>query len=62
MKFEYLLFEIKNNVAIITFNREYKLNAINGKMFDEIYEALDEVTNNSDIRTAIITGKGRAYI
>ena len=61
MEFKYLLFEIKNAVAIITFNREYKLNAINGKMFDEIYEALDEVANNSEIRAAIITGKGRAF-
>jgi 2-(1,2-epoxy-1,2-dihydrophenyl)acetyl-CoA isomerase len=61
MEFKYLLFEIKNNIAIITFNREYKLNAINGKMFDEIYEALDEVTSNSEIRAAIITGKGRAF-
>ncbi|MFX1389254.1 MAG: enoyl-CoA hydratase/isomerase family protein [Promethearchaeota archaeon] len=61
MEFKYLLFEVKNNVAIITFNREYKLNAINGKMFDEIQEALDEVANNKEIRAAIITGKGRAF-
>ncbi|MFX0004015.1 MAG: enoyl-CoA hydratase/isomerase family protein [Candidatus Hodarchaeota archaeon] len=61
MEFKYLLYEIKNNVAIITFNREYKLNAINGKMFDEIYEALEEVSNNKDIRAVIITGKGRAF-
>ena len=61
MEFKYLLFEIKNNVAIITFNREYKLNAINGKMFDEIYEALNEVASNTEIRAAIITGKGRAF-
>ncbi|MFW9998589.1 MAG: enoyl-CoA hydratase/isomerase family protein [Candidatus Hodarchaeota archaeon] len=61
MEFKYLLFEVKNNVGIITFNREYKLNAINGKMFDEIGEALDEITTNKDIRAAIITGKGRAF-
>lgn len=61
MEFKYLLFEVKNNVATITFNREYKLNAINGKMFDEIYEILDEVATNKDIRSVIITGKGRAF-
>ena len=61
MEFKYLIFEVKNHVAIITFNREYKLNAINGKMFDEIYEALDEVSKNKDIRAVIITGKGRAF-
>ncbi|MFX1302431.1 MAG: enoyl-CoA hydratase/isomerase family protein [Promethearchaeota archaeon] len=61
MEFKYLLFEVRNNVGIVTFNREYKLNAINGKMFDEIYDALDEIANNNDIRAAIITGKGRAF-
>lgn len=61
MEFKYLLFDVKNNVATITLNREYKLNAIHGLMFDEIYEALDEVTKNPGIRTAIITGTGRAF-
>ncbi|MFX0018451.1 MAG: enoyl-CoA hydratase/isomerase family protein [Candidatus Hermodarchaeota archaeon] len=61
MDFKYLLFEVKDNVAVITLNRENKLNAINGKMFDEIYEALDEIANNKEIRAAIITGKGRAF-
>jgi len=61
MEFKYLLYEEKDNVAIITFNREYKLNAINGKMFDEIYDVLEEVSNNKDIRAIIITGKGRAF-
>ncbi|MFX1503201.1 MAG: enoyl-CoA hydratase/isomerase family protein [Promethearchaeota archaeon] len=61
MEFKYLLFEVENEVATITFNREYKLNAINGLMFDEILEALDEISNNKHIRAAIITGKGRAF-
>ncbi len=30
-------------------------------MFDEIYEALDEVAKNSEVRAAIITGKGRVF-
>lgn len=61
MEFKYLLFEVVNKVATITFNREHKLNAINGLMFDELLKVLDEVTNNKDIRVAIITGKGRAF-
>ena len=54
MEFKYLLFEVKNNVGIITFDREYKLNAINGKMFDEIFDALDEIANNKEISLFII--------
>ena len=52
LEFKYLLFEVKNNVATITFNREYKLNAINGQMFDEILESLDEVTFQADNHAA----------
>lgn len=61
MDFKYVIFEVRNNIALIKFNREHKLNAINGKMFDEIYDALDEISKNKDIRVAIITGKGRAF-
>lgn len=61
MEFKFLEWDIKNNVATITFNREHKLNAINGLMFDEIYDALDEIGTNKEIRAAIITGKGRAF-
>ncbi len=61
MEFKYLEWKRKNNIVIITFNRESKLNAINGLMFDQIYDALDEIAINKDIRAAIITGKGRAF-
>jgi enoyl-CoA hydratase/carnithine racemase len=61
MDYKYILFDVENNVGTITFNREYKLNAINGQMFDEIYEVLDEIAKDNEIRAAIITGKGRAF-
>ncbi|TXT67395.1 MAG: hypothetical protein BAJALOKI1v1_100008 [Promethearchaeota archaeon] len=61
MDFKYLLWKIEKNIATITFNRQDKLNAINGLMFDEIYEALEEIAQNEEIRAAIITGKGRAF-
>jgi 2-(1,2-epoxy-1,2-dihydrophenyl)acetyl-CoA isomerase len=61
MEFKFLEWNLIKNVAIITFNREDKLNAINGLMFDEIFEALNEIGKNKDIRAAIITGKGRAF-
>jgi len=61
MDFKFLEWGIENNVAIVTFNREDKLNAINGLMFDEIFEALDEIGKNKEIRAAIISGKGRAF-
>jgi 2-(1,2-epoxy-1,2-dihydrophenyl)acetyl-CoA isomerase len=61
MEYKYIIFELENNIAIITFNREDKLNAINGRMFDEIYDAMERIEAEKDIRAAIITGKGRAF-
>ncbi|MBD3214575.1 MAG: 2-(1,2-epoxy-1,2-dihydrophenyl)acetyl-CoA isomerase [Candidatus Lokiarchaeota archaeon] len=61
MEYKYIIFELENNIAIITFNREDKLNAINGRMFDEIYDAMERIEVEKDIRAAIMTGKGRAF-
>ncbi|MBD3193556.1 MAG: hypothetical protein GF317_00770 [Candidatus Lokiarchaeota archaeon] len=61
MEYKFLIYELEKNVALITFNREHKLNAINGRMFDEIYDLLEEIEKNKQIRAAIFTGKGRAF-
>ena len=63
MNFETLLFEIENGTAIITINRPDKLNALNATVFTELDKAMDEVLNNNDIKTAIITGAGaKAFV
>jgi len=53
-----LLFEIENNIAVITINRPDKLNAINAAVMHDIEQAMDEVYNNNDIKSAIIIGSG----
>ena len=63
MQFETLLFEIENGTAIITINRPNKLNALNKMVFTDLDDALTEVLNNDEIKTAIITGAGaKAFV
>lgn len=63
MNFETLLFEIENGTAIITVNRPEKLNALNKDVFTDLDDAISEVFNNDEIKTALITGAGaKAFV
>ncbi len=58
MTFETLLFEIENGTAVITVNRPEKMNALNKDVFTDLDDAISEVLNNDEIKTALITGAG----
>ncbi len=63
MNFETLLFSIENGIAIITINRPDKLNALNKNVFTDLDDAMTEVLNNDEIKSAIITGAGaKAFV
>ena len=63
MNFETLLFKIENGTAIITVNRPEKLNALNKNVFTDLDDAVSEVLNNDEIKTALITGAGpKAFV
>ena len=63
MNFDTLLFEVESGTAIITINRPEKLNALNKDVFTDLDDAMSEVLNNDEIKTAIITGSGpKAFV
>lgn len=63
MNFETLLFSIENGTAIITINRPDKLNALNKNVFTDLDDAMTEVLNNDEIKSAIVTGAGaKAFV
>jgi 2-(1,2-epoxy-1,2-dihydrophenyl)acetyl-CoA isomerase len=55
-----ILFDVKDNVAIITLNRPEKYNALNREMALAFQDRLDEC-KTSAIRSVLITGKGKAF-
>lgn len=58
-----LLVQIENKICTITVNRPDKLNALNKTVIEELSSAMDEVINNSAIRSAVITGSGpKAFV
>ncbi|MBI1344303.1 MAG: enoyl-CoA hydratase [Terrimonas sp.] len=63
MPYDTLLTELDNGIYIITINRPDKLNALNKTVIEELSAALDEIYQNPEIKTAIITGAGpKAFV
>ena len=63
MSYQTLQTSLENNTYIITINRPEKLNALNNTVIEELSAAIDEVYNNIEIKSAIITGAGeKAFV
>jgi enoyl-CoA hydratase len=58
MAYENILFEKKDNVAYITFNRPKVLNALNRKTVEELRVALIDARDDASVRVVILTGAG----
>jgi len=56
-----ILVEKRNHLAILSFNRPEKLNAINVQVKREVSQALIELEADDDVRVVIMTGVGRAF-
>lgn len=54
--FETLILEKEEAIATITLNRPRRLNAINGKMIEEIDRVMDDLASDAGIKVVIITG------
>ena len=61
MAFEYILYEVDQGVAAITFNRPDVLNAFNRAMASEVRQALSAASADAEVRAVLITGAGRAF-
>jgi len=60
---ENILFEVMEEIAIITINRPTKLNALNNQTIQELVQTVKECENRPDIRATIITGSGeKAFV
>ena len=53
-----IIYEKKGSTAIITMNRPRKVNAMNDKLYDQLYEALLDFHWSKDLKCCILTGAG----
>lgn len=61
MKFECLIYDKEEDIAIITLNRPQVLNAMNLQTWLEFKTILQDIKKNEQIKGVIITGAGRAF-
>lgn len=63
MAYENLLWEVKDGVGLLTFNRPKVLNAVNAKTFDELAEVVALVERDRSVRALVLTGAGeKAFV
>lgn len=60
---EYIRCEYKGAVAVVTIDRPKALNALNPDVLRELYDVMEELDNNNDVRAIIVTGAGeKAFV
>jgi len=61
MAFETIAYENKGGIGLLTLNRPERLNAINGKMIDELNVQLDAIERDDAVRAVVLAGAGRGF-
>jgi enoyl-CoA hydratase len=63
MRYQTLLLDVRDGVALITVNRPDKLNALNDQVVSELAEAAERLVSDAAIKGAILTGSGtKAFV
>ena len=61
MKYECLLYEVKDQIATLTLNRPDRLNALGGTLREEFYDAILKSGTDPEVRVLVVTGAGRGF-
>jgi enoyl-CoA hydratase/carnithine racemase len=58
---ELVLFDVQDDVAVLTFNRPDRLNAWTPELQTRYFDLLEECAARADVRAIILTGAGRGF-
>ena len=56
-----VLFDVQDDVAVVTFNRPDRLNAWTAEMQTAYFDLLDDCADRPDVRVIVLTGAGRGF-
>jgi len=59
--YETILLERRGAVAVLTFNRPDRLNAINRQVMAEVPAAVEQVRRDDEVRALVVTGAGKGF-
>jgi enoyl-CoA hydratase/carnithine racemase len=58
---DHYLFEVVDNVGVVTFNRPDRLNAVNWELATDLVELFRGLRHRDEVRAIVLTGSGRAF-
>ncbi len=61
MPYQNILFDITDNVALITINRPDDANALTRELAGELFDAAVRCSNDAKIRAVVLTGSGKMF-
>lgn len=61
MKLETILYEVRDGIAEIRYNRPHRLNAVTQQLYDELNAALSQAEADQTARIVLLSGAGRAF-
>ncbi|MCK2126704.1 enoyl-CoA hydratase/isomerase family protein [Thauera aromatica] len=61
MSYETLVYEVRDGIAEIRFNRPQRLNAVTRQLYAELDAALSGAEAERDVRVVLLSGEGRAF-
>jgi 2-(1,2-epoxy-1,2-dihydrophenyl)acetyl-CoA isomerase len=61
MKYENIIFEKADRVAVLRLNRPEAFNAVNIGLFEDLIKALEVCTVDDEVKVIVITGEGKAF-
>jgi enoyl-CoA hydratase/carnithine racemase len=56
-----VLYEVRDQIATVTFNRPDRLNAFNAEMETGLREAMERAARDAGVRVILLTGAGRGF-
>ncbi|MBE0480806.1 MAG: enoyl-CoA hydratase/isomerase family protein [Dehalococcoidia bacterium] len=61
MRYDTIILQKENGVAVMTLNRPESLNAVSPAMWFELSAVFEEVRNDDSLRVLVLTGAGRGF-
>jgi len=61
MSFQEVIYSVEDGVAVVTLNRPDRLNAMTLVMAGEIRAAMQQATDDDEVRVIVLTGAGRGF-
>jgi len=63
LAYQTMLYQKENGIGIITINRPQAANAMNDQAYEELYQLVQEIDKDDEVRVVIITGSGeKAFV